>query len=66
MVLFTSSFMTLFSWAVRALDLLKAHACNYTMEVAQGACIVDLESDNVRLRSELKQARQALAKADAA
>jgi hypothetical protein len=51
---------------VRALDLLKAHACNYTMEVAQGACIVDLESDNVRLRSELKQAHQALAKADAA
>jgi chromosome segregation ATPase len=32
----------------------------------RGACPVELESDNVRLRSELEQARQVLAKADTA
>jgi hypothetical protein len=49
-----------------ALDLLKVSVCNHVMEVAQGARIAELESENVKLWLELEQARQVLAEADAA
>jgi hypothetical protein len=51
---------------VQALDLSKAHARNRAMEMAHGACTTELESNNARLWSELEQACQALAEADAA
>jgi hypothetical protein len=50
----------------QALDLSKAHAHNRAMEVAQGVCIAELESDNTKFLSELEQARRVLAEADAA
>jgi hypothetical protein len=37
---------------------------NCAMEVAQGVRTAELESDNVKLRSEREQARQVLAEAD--
>jgi hypothetical protein len=51
---------------VQTLDLSKACARNRAMEVAQGAHIAELESDNAKLRSKLEQTHQALAEADVA
>jgi hypothetical protein len=53
MVLFASIFITLLLEVTYALDLPKARTRNRTIEVAQGACKAELESDNVKLRSKL-------------
>jgi hypothetical protein len=58
--------VTLFLGAAQAIDLSKAHMCNGAMEVAQGACTVELDSDHAKLWSELQWACQALADADVA
>jgi seryl-tRNA synthetase len=59
-------FRSLIASGFRALDLTKAHAHNRAMVVAQGAHTAELEADNAKLRSELEQAHQASAEADAA
>jgi cellobiose-specific phosphotransferase system component IIA len=59
-------FVTLLLGISQALDFSKVRVCNRAMEVAQGACTAELESDNAKLQSELEQAHQALVEAHAA
>jgi hypothetical protein len=49
--------VTLLLGVVHALDLSKACMRNHMMEVAQGVSTAVLESDNMKLWSELEQAR---------
>jgi chromosome segregation ATPase len=51
---------------LQALDLSKAHVRSRVMVVAQGTRTAELEAENAKLQSELEQARQVLAEADAA
>jgi hypothetical protein len=45
---------------------MKAHTYKQVVEVAQGACMADLEADNAKLLAQLEQTHLALAEAGAA
>jgi hypothetical protein len=66
LVIFESSVVMLLLCVVHALDLSKVHVCRKEVEVVERMRVVELEADNMKLLTELMEARLVLAEADAA